>query len=220
MWESKQEGPCHVLRNPKHYISSGGPAWNKNHQTFERERKIAIILPQLHKNGEEWEQEALRACIWDHCSSSGLALPWGELGLPGQGAHQPSISCDLAFVDYRNPGRRSHFLLDLEKEARAFPAVEGDSCETVSEVWDGAVLDESTVMKALNSFKCTWLPTEPRISSLFHFLGNKGLGGRGKLLKLLLSAAQQGSAGGQRMPLFVGTFSLKQLSTTWGKSSK
>lgn len=42
-------------------------------------------------------------------------------------------------------------MLDLEKEARALPAVEGSSCRTVSEVWDGVVLDESTVMKALNS---------------------------------------------------------------------
>lgn len=42
-------------------------------------------------------------------------------------------------------------MLDLEKEARALPAVEGSSCGTVSKVWDGVVLDESTVMKALNS---------------------------------------------------------------------
>lgn len=42
-------------------------------------------------------------------------------------------------------------MLDLEKEARALPAVEGRSCRTVSKVWDGVVLDESTVMKALNS---------------------------------------------------------------------
>lgn len=188
----------HALRSLKHCISCRGPAWHENIQTLDWGRKTGSILPQTHKNGQEWEPEGPGALqVGPEAVTAPVA--WGcyrdSWACPGRvSAHQspaPSASWPGVCVVCGNRGRRCHFgagageggpALSLWRRAAAWR-------QAVRQVSDGAVLQwwKPWIAGLQNVPAClltgdSWSQSPELSCPVCHSVG-RGAGGKGKTAK-------------------------------------